>query len=67
MSGKESKKHFGTAIINKVKEMVLLGKTQAQVSEYFALEDKSAIKQLLKRDCAKERHIAANLFPTLVY
>ena len=45
--------------------MVLLGKTQAQIAEYFGLKDKYVIKGLLKRDRAKERRIAANIIPKL--
>jgi len=36
---KKSKKHFGSVIINEVKEMVSNGKTQREIAEHFGLKD----------------------------
>ena len=63
MSEEKKNKHFGAIIINEVKEMVLMGKTQKEIAEHFGLKDKFVVKQLLKRERAKERNLAATRIP----
>jgi len=65
MSEKRKNKHFGAAIINEVKEMILMGKTQKEIAEHFGLKDKFVVKQLLKRERAKERSLPATRIPQL--
>ena len=50
-------------MIGGVKEMVLMGKTQKEIAEHFNLKDKFVIKQLLKRERAKERRILGTRIP----
>lgn len=57
-------KHFGQTIINDVKKMVLEGKTQREIADYFGLKDKLVIKQLLKRERRKEKLIAEGIIPS---
>lgn len=63
MSGEKGKKHFGRVIINEVKEMVAKGKTQKEIAKYFGLKDRFVIKELLRRERRKEKHIAAGIIP----
>jgi hypothetical protein len=63
MSIKKSKKQFGSAIINEVKEMVSQGKTQKKIAEFFGLKDKLVIKQLLIRERRKYNAIVAGIVP----
>lgn len=61
MSSKKSKKQFGSFIINEVKEMVLNGKTQREIAEYFGLKDKIVVKSLLSRERTKYKKLAAGI------
>lgn len=63
MSGKKGQKHFGSRIINEVKEMVSQGKTQKEIAVFFGLKDKFVIKQLLIRERRKDNAIAAGIVP----
>ena len=63
MSIVKGKKRFGSAILNEVKEMVSQGKTQKEIAEFFGLKDKFVIKQLLIRECRKNKRIAAGILP----
>jgi len=63
MSTLKHKKQFGFGIINEVKAMVLLGKTQKEIAEFFGLKDKFVIKELLKRERRKENNIIAGIMP----
>lgn len=63
MSTVKSKKRFGSAILNEVKEMVSQGKTQKEIAEFFGLKNKLVIKQLLIRERRKNKRIAAGILP----
>lgn len=44
-----------------IEALILEGKTQREVAEQFGLKDKSVVKNLLKRERAKRRKLAAGI------
>ena len=42
-----------------IKEMILAGKTQREIAEYFGLIDKCVVKKILNRERRKADRIAA--------
>jgi SOS-response transcriptional repressor LexA len=63
MAGQKGMKHFGDTIIEEVKEMVVNGKTQREISDYFGFNNKNVIKSLLKRQRKKEKLIRYGITP----
>lgn len=63
MAGQKGMKHFSDTIIEEVKEMVIQGKTQREIAEFFELKDKYVIKELLKRQRKKDKLLAYGIAP----
>ena len=51
------------ALLPEIKVMLSEGKTQREVAEHFGFKDKYVVKQLLIRECRKERKLATGIVP----
>ncbi len=50
-------------LLPEIKAMLDAGKTQREVAEYFGLQNKYVVKQLLTRERRKERELEAGVIP----
>ena len=50
-------------LLPEIKAMLDAGKTQREVAEYFGLQNKYVVKQLLTRERRKERKLEAGVIP----
>ena len=50
-------------LLPEIKAMLDAGKTQREVAEYFGLQNKYVVKQLLARERRKERELEAGVIP----
>ena len=49
------------ALLLEIKAMLAEGKTQREVAEHYGFQDKYVVKQLLARECRKERKLKAGI------
>lgn len=50
-------------LLPEIKAMLAEGKTQREVAEYYGLQNKYVVKQLLVRERRKERKLKAGILP----
>lgn len=50
-------------LLPEIKAMLAEGKTQREIAEYYGLQDKYVVKQLLARERRKERKLEAGILP----